>query len=449
MKLIGNAEILTLGSKGFIHDGAIAIDGETIKEIGQTEELRNKYPDAEFINAEHRLVMPGFLNAHMHLYSTFARGMGLKGEPPKTFGEILKKLWWKLDKNLTTKEELYYSAMVPLIEGIKSGTTAILDHHASFGLIDGSLDIIEKAALDAGVRSVLCYETSDRWGKEARDASIRENVRFIMKKKKDVITEPETLTAATFGMHASLTLSDETLEMSKSEAERLGVGFHIHVAEGEEDVEDSLKKSGVRVVERLKKFGILGDKTLAIHCIHINEKEIDILKETNTMVVHNPESNMNNAVGVAPILEFFKKGILTGIGTDGYTPSMFESVKVAYILPKLHYKDPRVGGGESQKMLFENNRKIFAKFFDKPVGVIEEGAYADIIILDYYPPTPFNADNAFYHLIFGMRDNLVNTTIINGRIVMKDRKLLNIDEEKIMAKSREVAKKFWEKMQND
>ncbi len=449
MKLIGNAEILTLGSKGFIHDGAIAIDGETIKEIGQTEELRNKYPDAEFINAEHRLVMPGFLNAHMHLYSTFARGMGLKGEPPKTFGEILKKLWWKLDKNLTTKEELYYSAMVPLIEGIKSGTTAILDHHASFGLIDGSLDIIEKAALDAGVRSVLCYETSDRWGKEARDASIRENVRFIMKKKKDVITEPETLTAATFGMHASLTLSDETLEMSKSEAERLGVGFHIHVAEGEEDVEDSLKKSGVRVVERLKKFGILGDKTLAIHCIHINEKEIDILKETNTMVVHNPESNMNNAVGVAPILEFFKKGILTGIGTDGYTPSMFESVKVAYILPKLHYKDPRVGGGESQKMLFENNRKIFAKFFDKPVGVIEEGAYADIIILDYYPPTPFNADNAFYHLIFGMRDNLVSTTIINGRVVMKDRKLLNIDEEEIMAKSREVAKKFWEKMQND
>ena len=449
MKLIGNAEILTLGNKGFIHDGAIAIDGETIKEIGQTEELRNKYSDAEFINAEHRLVMPGFLNAHMHLYSTFARGMGLKGEPPKTFGEILKKLWWKLDKNLTTKEELYYSAMVPLIEGIKSGTTAILDHHASFGLIDGSLDIIEKAALDAGVRSVLCYETSDRWGKEARDASIRENVRFIMKKKKDVITEPETLTAATFGMHASLTLSDETLEISKSEAERLGVGFHIHVAEGEEDVEDSLKKSGVRVVDRLKKFGILGDKTLAIHCIHINEKEIDILKETNTMVVHNPESNMNNAVGVAPILEFFKKGILTGIGTDGYTPSMFESVKVAYILPKLHYKDPRVGGGESQKMLFENNRKIFARFFDKPVGVIEEGAYADIIILDYYPPTPFNADNAFYHLIFGMRDNLVNTTIINGRVVMKDRKLLNIDEEEIMAKSREVAKKFWEKMQND
>ncbi len=446
MKIIGNAAILTLGNKGFIQDGAIAINGEVIEEIGDTEELGKKYPSAEFIDAGHRLVMPGFLNAHMHLYSTFARGMALKGEPPKTFGEILKKLWWKLDKNLSTKEELYYSAIVPLIEGIKSGTTGILDHHASFGMIDGSLDIIEKAAIDAGVRSALCYETSDRWGKEARDASIRENVRFIMKKKKDVVTEPETLTSATFGMHASLTLSDETLEMSKAEVEKLGVGFHIHVAEGEEDVEDSLKKSGLRVVERLQKFGILGEKTLAIHCIHINEKEINILKETNTMIVYNPESNMNNAVGVAPILKFFEKGILTGIGTDGYTPSMFESVKVAYILPKLYYKDPRIGGIESQKMLFENNGKIFAKFFDKPVGVIEEGAYADLIILDYYPPTPFNAGNAFYHLIFGMRDNLVNTTIINGRVLMKDRKLLHLDEEEIMVKSQAVAKKFWEKM---
>jgi putative selenium metabolism protein SsnA len=449
MKIIGNASILTLGKKGFIQDGAILIDGEIIKEVGETNDLKSRFPEAEFIDAEHRLVMPGFLNAHMHLYSTFARGMALKGDPPKTFGEILKKLWWKLDKNLSTKDEIYYSAIVPLLEGIKTGTTGILDHHASFGLIDGSLDIIEKAALDAGVRSVLCYETSDRWGKEARDASIRENIRFIRKKLSNTATEPETLTAATFGMHASLTLSDETLELSKSEAEPLGVGFHIHVAEGEEDVEDSLKKSGMRVVERLQKFGILGDRTLAIHCIHINEKEIGILKETNTMVVHNPESNMNNAVGVAPILEFFKKDILTGLGTDGYTPSMFESVKVAYILPKLHYKDPRVGGNESQKMLFENNRKIFAKFFNRPVGVIEEGAYADIIMLDYFPPTPFNVNNAFYHLIFGMRDNMVNTTIINGKVVMRNHELTEIDEKEIMAKAKEVAKKFWEKMENE
>jgi len=447
VKIIGNGSILTLENNNkFISDAAILIDEEIIKKIGKTEELRKEYPEAEFINAEHRLIMPGFLNAHMHLYSTFARGMGLKGTPPKTFKEILEKLWWKLDKALSTKEEIYYSALIPLIEGIKAGTTGILDHHASFGLIDGSLDILEKAVLDAGVRSALCYETSDRWGKESRDASIKENVRYILKNRKDKRAYPNMLTAATFGMHASLTLSDETLEKSKTEADKLGVGFHIHVAEGIEDVEDSLKRSGKRVLERLNDFGILGNKTLAIHCIHINEKEIDILRNTNTMVVHNPESNMNNAVGVAPLLKLFEKGVLTGIGTDGYTPSMFESAKVAYILPKLYYNDPRVGGNEVQQMLFKNNRKIFAKFFSKPVGVIREGAYADIIILDYFPPTPLNDSNAFYHLIFGMRDNIVNTTIINGKIVMKNHKLTKIDEEEVMAKSRIIAKKFWEKM---
>ncbi len=447
MKIIGNGAILTLGNENkFIPDGAILIENEIVKDIGKTEEFRKEYPKADFIDAKHRLVIPGFLNTHMHLYSTFARGMSLKGAPPKTFKEILERLWWKLDKNLTTKEEIYYSAAVPLIEGIKSGTTGIIDHHASFGLIDGSLDILEKAAKDVGVRSVLCYETSDRWGKALRDASINENVRYISRVKKNAREYGNTLTSATFGMHASLTLSDETLEKSKREADDLGVGFHIHIAEGMEDVEDALRRSGKRVVERLNDFGIFGDRTLAIHCIHINEKEINILKNTNTMIVHNPESNMNNAVGVAPLMEFFKNNILTGIGTDGYTPSMFESAKVACILPKLHYRDPRVGGKETEKMLFENNSKIFTKFFDRPVGVIKKGAYADIIILDYFPPTPFNKSNAFYHFIFGMRENMVNTVIVNGKIIMKDHKFTEIDEKEIMARSREVAEKFWEKM---
>ncbi|MDI6600675.1 MAG: putative aminohydrolase SsnA [Thermoanaerobacteraceae bacterium] len=444
MYLIGNGVILTSGDDNrLINDGAILIDGECIREVGDTQELKTRYPEAEYIEAWHRLVMPGFLNTHMHLYSTFSRGMALKGEPAKSFKEILEKLWFKLDRCLDTEEDIYYSAMVPLIEGIKCGTTGIIDHHASFGLVDGSLDILERAAEDAGVRSVLCYETSDRWGKDLSDASIRENVRFI-KKKKDM----NDLIKGTFGLHASLTLSDETLTRCRTEAETLGTGFHVHVAEGIEDVEDSMGKSGMRVVERLNSFGILGEKTLAVHCVHVDDSDIEILKNTGTMVIHNPESNMNNGVGAAPLLEFFKRGILTGIGTDGYTPSMLESVKTAYILPKLVYRDPRVGFEESRRMLFENNRKIFGRFYDRPVGVIEPGAYADIIILDYYPPTPLDANNYFGHVIFGMRDNQVNTTIVNGRILMRNHELTEIDEEKVMAKSQEVAKKFWEKMAN-
>lgn len=444
MLLIGNGALLTMGENNrFIKDGAVLIDGEYIKDIGETRELKEKYPEAEYMDAGHRLIMPGFLNTHMHLYSTFSRGMSLKGEPAKNFKEILEKLWFKMDKCLSTEEEIYYSAMIPIIEGIKCGVTGIIDHHASYGLMDGSLDILEKAASDAGLRAVLCYETSDRWGREMTDASIKENVRFIKKKK-----NTDDLVKATFGLHASLTLSDDTLERCKAEADSLGSGFHVHVAEGIEDVEDSLSKSGMRVAERLNSFGILGDKTLAVHCVHVDDNEIDILKNTGTMVIHNPESNMNNGVGSAPLLEFFRKGILTGIGTDGYTPSMLESVKTAYILPKLVHNDPRVGFEESRRMLFENNRKIFGKFYDIPVGVIQPGAYADMIILDYYPPTPFDVNNYFGHLIFGMRDNQVNTTIVNGRVLMRNHELAEIDEEEVMARSREVAEKFWEKMAN-
>lgn len=445
MKIVGKGTVVTLEKDiGLIEDGAVVIDGPYVKEVGKTSDLLQKYSGADFLDAKGKVVMPGFLNAHMHLYSTFARGMALKGSPPANFVEILEKLWWKMDRLLAEEDEIYYSALVPLIEGIKCGTTGILDHHASFGLVDGSLDILERAARDAGVRAVLCYETSDRWGKESSNASIRENVRFIQKRN----LYGDDLIAATFGLHASLTLSDETLEKCSAESQRLGAGFHIHVAEGIADEEDSLKKSGKRIVERLNSFGILGDKTLAVHCVHVNEREMDILKDTHTMVVHNPESNMNNAVGVSPVLKFFKKGILTGLGTDGYTPSMFESAKSAGILQKLATGDPRVGSEETRKMLFENNRRIFNRFFKAPVGVLKPGALADIIILDYYPPTPLKADNLFYHLIFGMRENMVDTVIIGGRVVMKDHRLTELDEEEIMAKSKELAAKFWRKMEN-
>ncbi len=445
MLIIGNGAVLTMGENNrFIEDGAVAIDGKYIKEVGTTTDLREKYPDAEFMDVGRRLIMPGLLNTHMHLYSTFSRGMSLPGEPAKNFTEILEKLWFKLDKCLSTEEELYYSAMIPIIEGIKCGVTGIIDHHASYGLVDGSLDILEKAASDVGQRAVLCYETSDRWGREMTDAAIRENVRFIKKKK-----NTDDAVKATFGLHASLTLSNDTLERCAAQAGSLGTGFHVHVAEGIEDVEDCLSKSGVRVADRLNSFGILGDKTLAVHCVHVDDNEIDILKNTGTMVIHNPQSNMNNGVGSAPLLKFFEKGILVGIGTDGYTPSMLESVKTAYILPKFVHSDPRVGFEESRRMLFENNARIFGKFYDRPVGVIKPGAYADIIIMDYYPPTPFNENNYFGHLIFGMRDNQVNTTIVGGRVLMKDHELVVMDEERIMARSREVANRFWEKIAND
>ena len=439
MKVLYNGKIITLGSESYIENGAIAIENGIIVEVGSTQSILSKYKDAELYDLDGRFVIPGFINTHMHLYSTFARGFGFGGASPYTFKEILELIWWRLDKFLDTEEEIYYSALMPAIEGLKSGTTTIIDHHASFGLIDGSLDIVENALKEVGIRGVLAYETSDRWGRELSEKSIKENERYIRKEKnKDFFN-------ALFGLHASFTLENETLEKVSAIAKSLNVGFHIHVAEGIEDVEHALKTSGKRTVERLNDFGILGKDTLAIHCININEKEIEILKDTETTVVHNPESNMNNGVGVAPILEMDKAHILLGLGTDGYTPSMIESVKVAYILPKLHYRDPRVGSDLARRMLFENNSSIASRFFNRKVGVIEKDAYADLVVLDYNPPTPVDGNNFFYHLIFGIRDNAVKDVFVHGELLVKDQKLTKIDEEEVSRKSIEVAKKFWRK----
>ena len=164
------------------------------------------------------------------------------------------------------------------------------------------------------------------------------------------------------------------------------------------------------------------------------------------MVVHNPESNMNNAVGVAPLLEMNDAGVLIGLGTDGYTPSMLESAKVAYILPKLNYGDPRVGNEIVENMLFKNNGIFFGKFFDNPLGIIKKGAFADIVMLDYYPPTPLNENNFFYHLIFGIRESAIDSVMINGEFVLLNKKFTKIDEEEINYKASKIAGKFWEKI---
>ena len=251
---------------------------------------------------------------------------------------------------------------------------------------------------------------------------------------------------ALFGLHASFTLSNETLYQVKEAVEGLDVGFHIHVAEGIDDQYDSLRKYGRRVVERLHDFGILGEKTIAVHCVHASPREIAILKETDTTVVHNPESNMNNAVGYPPVMAMLNQGIRVGLGTDAYTNDMFESMKVAHILPKHHLADPTVGFLETKKMQFENNPEILSKYFSRELGKIKKEAYADLITLDYNPLTPLTGENWFGHALFGFSGRLVNDTIINGKFVMKNREIKTVDTEEIFAKSRERAKKIWQLM---
>ena len=438
MILIANGRLITRdGANPYIENGGVAVSGTKIVETGETAALRAKYPDAEFVDARGGVIMPAFINAHSHIYSALARGLAMKGHNPTNFYEVLDGMWWRLDRNLTL-EDTRRSAYTTYIDSIKTGCTTVFDHHASYCEIEGSLFAIEKVAKELGIRTVLCYEVSERDGQEKCDAAIRENADFIAHCEK----EQHPLVRAMFGMHALFTISDRTMEQCVK-ANNGRTGFHIHVSEGMNDVYDTLQTYGTRPVNRLLNLGILGEKTLLGHCIHVNPAEMDIIKETNTMVVNNPESNMGNAVGCSPVLQMFQKDILVGLGTDAYTFDMTESLKAALAIQRHNACLPNVGWGEATAMLFLNNAKIAARYFEDPLGVLKPGAAADVIVMDYKPFTPFSAENIDGHILFGMTGKLCRTTIANGKILMKDRELIGIDEEAENAHILEAAKKLW------
>ncbi len=441
MLLIGNGKVVTRNNENqIIENGCVAIDGNKIVEVGNTADLRKKYADARFIDGKGNLIMPGFINTHMHYYSTFARGMSNDSPPATKFSEILKGLWWRLDKVLTL-EDVYYSAVGPMIDQVKCGVTTAIDHHASPFAVTGSLFKLADAASDIGIRSNLCYETSDRDGEAIALEGIKENIDFI----KHCNAKNDDMIRGLFGLHASMTVSDKTLDKALTEMEGLNSGFHVHTAEGIEDVEDSKAKYGKGVVERWYDKGVLSDKTIAVHCVHVSDKEIDLLKEKDAIVVNNPESNMGNAVGTSPVLKMHAKGILLGMGTDGYTADMTESYKVGNIVHKLVNANPNVAWGEMPDMLFNNNRRIVNRFINGQVGVLEAGALADVIIVEYNPPTPINSGNVNGHLLFGVTGRHVVTTVVNGQVRMENRELVGIDEERMMARSRELAAEVWKR----
>ena len=437
MLIIGNGKTITRDANlPFIEDGAVAIEGTRIKEIGATKDMKEKYKEAEYIDARGGVIMPAFINTHEHIYSAMARGLSIKGYNPKGFLDILDGMWWTIDRHLTN-EQTRQSARATYLDSIKNGVTTVFDHHASFGEIHDSLFAIEDAAKEMGIRTCLCYEVSDRDGMDKAKAAVMENAAWI----KHALADQTDMFAGMMGMHAQFTISDETMELAAAN-KPAEVGYHIHVAEGIEDLHDCLKKYGKRIVDRLMDCNILGSKTLLGHCIYVNPHEMELIKDTDTMVVHNPESNMGNACGCPPTMEIVHRGILTGLGTDGYTHDMTESFKVANVLHKHHLCDANAAWGEVPQMLFEGNAKIANRYFKKPLGVLKEGAAADVIVTDYIPLTPMDASNINGHILFGMTGRSVVTTVCNGKVLMKDRELVGMDEEKILYEVREEAKKL-------
>jgi len=434
-----NGIVVTLGENNrVLWNTTVVTDGELVTAVGDSTELKRRFPEAKSVDCSGKIILPGFICTHHHFYSTMARGMPIPGEPASNFVQILERLWWKVDRALL-EEDILLSVQMPLIDCIRNGTTTVIDHHASPSARDGSLDLIEKAVRQAGIRASLCYEVSDR---NTTGGGIAENERFINK-----VGKGDGQVAAMMGLHASFTLSDATLEQCVGIAKDAGVGCHIHVAEDAADREDSLVKYNMPTINRLDKLGLTGEKSIFVHCVHIDDFEMDILAATKTTVVHNPESNMNNAVGITPLFKLLKKGVLVGLGTDGMGSDMLAQMRCAYLLHRLANHDPRVAFLEAPQLLLQNNARISERQFGLQLGEIAEGRPADLAILDYLPPTPLSEANFLGHLIFGLVDATVDTTVCRGKILMKGKKILSLDEERLAARSRELAPKMWERLQ--
>jgi len=439
--IITNGPVITNDpANPFVDNGAVVVQGDSIVAVGPAAEIRAAHPGEEMVDVAGRVIMAGLINAHTHAYSAYARGMAVH-QPTRNFTEILENLWWRLDR-LLTLEDVELNAATTFIESIRNGVTTVFDHHSSPNAVSGSLQTMADVAGRIGIRTSLCYETSDPDGAPVLAAAIEENASFM----KRVNTDEQDMVKGLFGLHAAFTLSEESLDAACAAKEGVAGGFHVHVAEGAGDEADSEAKYGKRIVQRFDDHGMLGPETIAAHCVHANPDELDLLKDRDTTVVHNPHSNMGNAVGVASVVDMLARGLRVGLGTDAYTADILASAQVAKILQSDHLADPTVGFGQALQMAFINNPKICAKFFRKDLGVLKAGAYADLITLAYRPFTPLGAESVGGHILFGMSGSQVNDTMVNGAWVMRDRDIITVDEAAIFARSTERAPRIWAQM---
>jgi len=381
-----------------------------------------KFPlDAEILDVQGKLVTKAFAVGHHHAYSALSRGMPAPRKAPRNFYEILKYIWWSLDKALD-KDLVEASALATAMACAKAGATFVIDHHASPNFIAGSLNVLSEAFEKVGISHLLCYEISDRDGTDKARQGLDETAAYLENHQGLV------------GLHAAFTVGDDTLKQAVELAGKYNTGIHVHVAEDPLDEDESLGKYHQRVVQRLHDSGALAsEKTILAHCLHVDKTEREIIKNSRVWVVQNTESNLNNNVG------FFRSrglGEHIMLGTDGMHSDMIRSAQAAYF-----------GGQPFDDIDFSEAYRRFRNVHkylndNEFVGDGEN----NLVVLDYDTPTEINADNFLGHFLFGLRAGHVEHVISDGELIVKDRELKKINEEDVLAFTREQGRRLWEKL---
>jgi putative selenium metabolism protein SsnA len=439
--LLTQATIVTLGeTPEVIHDGALWVEEGKIQSFGPTEEVVTMAPSLARFDLQGRVLMPGQINAHNHLYSAFARGISLKDEQPANFRQILERLWWRMDQALSSRD-VYLSGLLGFSEAVARGVTTVVDHHASPASIEGSLDRLAEAALEVGLRACLCYETSDRHGEAGARQGIQENLRFARHCER---LRDARLSAA-LGLHASMTVDALTLGTALQQWPA-DLPIHVHVAEDLCDVEHSLKTYQRPPLQRLLEDGLKGHPVWAAHCIHLQPQEKELLARYGVTVLHNPRSNMNNAVGCAPVQEFLELGASVALGTDGMSQDPAEDARTLALIHKHQAGDPRGFAWENiYRTAFVAPARLASERFGRQLGQIAVGAEADLMVLDYDPPTPLSGENFLGHWLFGLSSAPVWGTWVAGDRVFFQGKVSGLDVADLRSRCRMAAQELWQR----
>jgi len=438
--LIKNGLAVTMDKEcRIIPDATIAIDDGRIKSVKRGRGGGVKAE--EVIDAHGKIVMPGLVCAHTHLYGMLLRGAPLKLEPPTDFSQILQRVWWPMDEAMG-KEDAYASALVSCLEFLKTGTTFFADTFSGPNAITGVLDRISAAVEQSGIRGAIAFEATERHSRAEGAKGMRENERFIKKLKKARARRVMGMVS----LHASFTVSDELITWGRDIASRHKVPLTIHASEGLADVHHNYEKHGKRTIERMKEVGLLASDVVLAHCVHVNEEELEIIKKTGAKVAHNPMSNMLNAVGVAPVQKMLKMGIPVGLGNDGYIFDGFENIRAAFLIHKVAGRDPRViSPREVLEMATIRGAELYG--LGNELGSLEPGKLADLIIINpSTAPTPVTPESVLGHLVNTVDGDDVETTMVEGNLLMHERKILSMDEGEVVNVSRRAAKKLWQKL---
>jgi cytosine/adenosine deaminase-related metal-dependent hydrolase len=421
VRLLHNGTIVTGAGDPLVWtEGAVAWSESHIIAVGSEAELRSEYPEAELLDARGGLVLPGLINLHHHLYSALARGLA-PAETPRDFGQILEHLWWLLDRALTP-EAVRLSALLGAADCIRWGCTTLFDHHASPSCIRGSLDTIAEVIEEAGLSAVLCYEITDRNGHDQAVAGLVD----------------------TLGLHASFTVSDETLDEAASRRPD-DIGCHIHLAEDPIDFQASEIAYGAPPLARLEQRGFLDERALLIHGVHLTSEGRKVITENDAVLVHCPESNANNGVGRLDVERAVAGGTTVGLGTDGMSSAMLRALRAAFLIQRAGREDPSVGFTAHPGLLY-TNALVARRFLDEPhLGELVVGAPADICVVDSPPPTPIGPDNVFGHLVYGASEAPVRHTIARGRVLLEDFRHTTLDPITIAGDARREAFGMWER----